>query len=226
MTRHSPLETFEIPARTTEVGVVIWMHGLGATNRDFEDLVPILDMPELRFVFPAAPKLPVTINGGFVMPAWYDIVSFDDPPLREDEATVRTGSELVSMLVQREIARGTPAKRIVLMGFSQGGAMALHVGARFPEKLAGMAALSAYLLLPDRWQVERSPANAQTPVLFCHGTSDPVVTYGLAVRAHATLEAAGVPTEFHHFDMEHSMCIDEVQVLKNWLQQRFDGKTA
>ncbi len=195
------------------------MHGLGATNHDFDDVIPHLDAPSARFVFPAAPIRPVTVNGGLVMPAWYDIISFDDPPLREDAPSVRHAEGLVSSLLKAEVARGTPAERIVIMGFSQGGAMALHNGLRHPEKLAGIAVLSGYLLLPDLFDEERHSANADTPILCCHGSLDPVVPLTLGKRAHETVSAAGYPSEWHTFPMAHSLCLPEIAVLKEWLSK-------
>src|SRR5688572_13932222 len=140
------LETFEIEATTAERGSVIWLHGLGATNHDFDTIIPELGAPHLRFIFPAAPLRHVTINQGMRMPAWYDILSFDDPPLREEESHVREVATDVVALIDRERARGVAAEHIVLAGFSQGGAVALHVGLRSERKLAGVMVLSGYLL--------------------------------------------------------------------------------
>ncbi len=214
------LKTFEIEPKQEQTGSVIWMHGLGATNHDFDDVIPLLDAPGVRFVFPAAPVRPVTINGGMVMPAWYDIVAFDDPPLREDATTVRHAEALVEGLLDREIARGTQAERIVLMGFSQGGAMALHNGVRYRETLAGIAVLSGYLLLPDAFEAEAHAANRQTPVLCCHGEYDPVVQLSLGKQSYEAVRAAGHPCEWHTFPMPHSLCLPEVEVLKRWLTER------
>jgi phospholipase/carboxylesterase len=215
------LETQEIESRGAARGSVIWMHGLGATNHDFDDVVPMLETPWLRYVFPQAPDLPVTINGGMLMPAWYDILSFSDPPLREDEPTLRASALRVEKLIAREIERGVPSERIILMGFSQGGAMALHVGNRYPSSLCGIAVLSGYLLLPDRFLEERHPSNAQTPTLFCHGTYDPVVPFALGRRAHETLAQHSPNVEFHSFPMQHSLCMPEIDVLRAWLLHRF-----
>lgn len=213
----SELETFEIEPKGKADASVIWLHGLGASNHDFDDLVPLLDAPNTRFVFPNAPKRPVTINGGMLMPAWYDIVSFDDPPLREDPTTVRHAERLVDALVRREIARGVPAQNIVLLGFSQGGAMALHVGARFAERLGGIGVLSGYLLLPAEFEAERNSANVETPILFCHGKFDPVVPFALGKHGFEQIRRLGHPAEWHEFPMQHSMCLPEVEVLKDWL---------
>lgn len=218
------LETFEIDAEGVPLGTVIWMHGLGATCHDFEDVVPMLGLPRVRFVFPQAPNLPVTINGGYVMPAWYDILSFDDPPLREHEPTLRASAARVEELVAREVKRGVASERIVLMGFSQGGAMALHVGVRYPKRLAGIGVLSGYLLLPDRLLEERHEANLTTPTLFCHGSYDGVVPFTLGRLAYDTLvkHAPGGDAshfQFHSFAMQHTLSVPEIEVLRAWLER-------
>ncbi len=189
---------------------VIWMHGLGASNRDFEDVVPELGLPHCRFVFPAAPSRPVTINGGLAMPAWYDILSLADPPLREAEPDVRQSAVAVAGLIAREQERGIPSERIFLAGFSQGAAMALHIGTRHAERLAGVVVMSGYLLLPDSFEAERSAANGQTPILFCHGTFDPVVPLALGQQAYRRLTGAQYPTAFRTYPMAHSLCLEEV----------------
>ena len=213
------LETFEVETSPSPRASVIWMHGLGATNHDFDDVVPMLRLPDVRFVFPQAPELAVTINGGMRMPAWYDILTFDEPPLREDERTVLASAASVVELLDREVARGVPADRVVVMGFSQGGAMALHVGARYSSSLAGIAVLSGYLVLPDRLQEEWHPQNRTTPTLFCHGTLDPVVPFFLGQRAHQTVSAHNPRAEFHAFPMPHTLCLPEIEVLKDWLSR-------
>jgi phospholipase/carboxylesterase len=197
------------------------MHGLGASNHDFDPIVPELEAPFLRFIFPAAPVRPVTINGGMRMPAWYDILSFDNPPLREKEDDVRHAEGELRQLIQRESERGVPAEKVVLAGFSQGGAMALHVGLRAREPLAGVLVLSAYLLLPQRFDAERTPESLQAPLLFGHGRHDPVVPFGLGKAAYERLEKAGYAARWAAFDMEHSLCLDEVQLIASWLRERF-----
>src|SRR5688572_1607209 len=167
------------------------MHGLGASNHDFDPIIPELRTPWLRYIFPAAPIRPVTINGGMPMPAWYDILSFDDPPLREHEPDVREAEREIFALIERERERGVPPEKIVLAGFSQGGAMALHAGLRSVEPLAGVLVLSAYLLLPQRFDEERTPASQRAPVLFAHGRFDGVVPFGLGKMAHERLVRAG-----------------------------------
>jgi phospholipase/carboxylesterase len=215
------LSTFEIEPTEPQRGTVIWMHGLGASNHDFDPVIPELRTPYLRFVFPAAPIRPVTINGGMPMPAWYDILSFDNPPLREKESDVREAEKALFELIERERERGVPPERVVLAGFSQGGAMALHVGLRSSEPLAGVLVLSAYLLLPQRFEAERAPASTESPLLFAHGRFDPVVPFELGRRAYERVTLAGYAARWAAFDMEHSLCIEEVEVIGAWLAERF-----
>jgi phospholipase/carboxylesterase len=213
------LETFEIEPQDTLESSVVWLHGLGATPHDFDDVVPLLNLRHTRFVFPAAPERPVTVNGGMVMPAWYDLLSLGEPPLREDAASVRASADLMSALLRREIARGVAAQRLVLMGFSQGGALALHVGTRFPERLAGLCSLSGYLLQPETFDTERSTSSLRTPVLICHGEFDPVVPVSLGKSSFETLKGAGYEAEWRSFAMPHSLCLDEVRALGQWFER-------
>lgn len=215
------LDTFEIEPTVPQRGTVIWMHGLGASNHDFDPIIPELRAPFLRFVFPAAPVRPVTINGGIAMPAWYDILSFDDPPLREREEDVREAEREILSLIERERQRGVPPEQVVLAGFSQGGAMALHVGLRTREPLAGVLVLSAYLLLPHRFEDERTRESTAAPVLFSHGRYDPIVPFALGKAAHDRLTQAGYTARWEAFDMEHSLCLQEVQRIASWLSERF-----
>lgn len=216
------LDTFEIEPSETQRGSVIWMHGLGASNHDFDPIVPELGASSLRFVFPAAPVRPVTINNGMRMPAWYDILTFDDPPLRENEADVRDAARELGQLIEREHERGVPYSSIVLAGFSQGGAMALHAGLRAEAALGGVMVLSGYLLLPDRFEAERTAASRQTPFLFCHGRFDPVVPHFLGRASFERVKAGGHVAEWHEYDMEHSMCLEEVLQIRDWLKARFE----
>lgn len=215
------LDTFEIEATVAERGSVIWLHGLGATNHDFDTIIPELGAPHLRFVFPAAPLRSVTINQGMRMPAWYDILSFDDPPLREEESHVRQVSTDILALIERERARGVAAEKIVLAGFSQGGAVALHVGLRSERKLAGVLVLSGYLLLPDTLEEERQPGGRQTPFLFCHGRYDPIVPLRLGQASFARVTRAGYNAEWSEYDMQHSLCMEEVRTIRGWLAGLF-----
>jgi phospholipase/carboxylesterase len=205
----------EIPARAA----VIWMHGLGADGHDFEPIVPELNLPTelgVRFIFPHAPSIPITINGGMVMPAWYDIRSMELNK-RHDEAGVRQSGLAIGALIQREIQRGVPAERIVLAGFSQGGALASFVALRHPERLAGLVVLSAYLVCEESLQFERSPANHALRVFQAHGSKDPMVTPDRGQAARENLEALGHPLEWHSYPMQHEVCLPEIRVLGSWL---------
>jgi phospholipase/carboxylesterase len=214
-----PLETIEIETAADPAASVIVLHGLGADGNDFVPLVEELDLDgagAVRFVFPHAPTRPVTINGGYVMRAWYDIAGAD-LQRREDEAGLRASRDAVEALIARERERGIAASRIVLAGFSQGCAMALLTGLRHRERLAGIAGLSGYLPLAGRTAAERSPANGDVPVFLAHGTYDPVVPLAAATSTRDALLALGVPVEWHEFPMQHSVCAEEVIELNRWL---------
>jgi phospholipase/carboxylesterase len=203
---------------------VIWLHGLGADGHDFEPIVPFLGLPPataVRFIFPHALMRPITINGGAVMRAWYDIVEISTNR-GQDEAGIRHSADKIRALIDREISRGIPASRIILAGFSQGAAMALYVGLRYPQKLAGIMALSAYLLFPERLQGEHSQANAGTPVFVAHGTQDPVVPYFLGEAVRAALEAGSWPVEWHSYPIPHSVSQAEIADIGRWMQARLN----
>jgi phospholipase/carboxylesterase len=215
------LEAVEVGPPEGAGGSVIWLHGLGASGHDFEDLVPLLGRPEVRFVFPHAPRRAVTVNMGLIMPAWYDIRSLGGAVRDEDDAGIRASAQLVTNLIRRENSRGVPSGKIVLAGFSQGGALALFTGMRHPDPLAGLMILSAYELLPETRDEEASDANRTTPLLLCHGDQDPVVPVQLgraAFDAYATRER---PAEKHEFPMPHAVCEEEVGVIRDWLAARF-----
>jgi phospholipase/carboxylesterase len=215
------LEAVEIETGRKPTGAVIWLHGLGADGHDFAPIVPQLAGPEerpLRFVFPHAPVRPVTINGGMAMRAWYDILGFDRR-MPQDEAGIRASDAQVGELIRRENQRGIPTSRIVLGGFSQGGAISLFSGPRYPEKLAGIMGLSSYLLLEDLLPAERTPANYGTPVFLGHGTQDPVVDFRRGAEAKQLLEAGGYPVEWHAYPMPHSVCPQEVDDIAAWLRK-------
>lgn len=218
-TQSSALPSVELETRPNPSHSVIWLHGLGADGNDFVPVVDQLDLPKLgiRFVFPHAPMLAVTINGGFVMRAWYDIVA-EDLALKEDEAGIRRSQALVQDMVEREIARGIPASRIVLAGFSQGGAIALHTGLRFPKQLAGLMALSAYLPLAKTVERDRNPANNPTPIFMGHGTVDNIVPLPLAVSSRARLTQLGYRVELHEYPMMHAVCPEELADIGAWLK--------
>lgn len=217
------LPCVEIEPEGEPRGSVVWLHGLGANGHDFEPIVPMLRRPDLRFVFPHAPSQPVTINGGFVMPAWYDILTLDRTPDRESEADIRRSATLVEALLQREKERGIPAERIVLAGFSQGAAMALHVGLRHAEALAGLLVLSGYRVLPGAFEAERSEANLRTPMLMCHGSLDPMLPIDLGREAHDFVreQMPQAEIEWHEFPIGHEVSPPEIEVVAAWLARRF-----
>jgi phospholipase/carboxylesterase len=214
-------DAVEIETGRAPAGSVIWLHGLGADGHDFEPIVPELIRPDersLRFVFPHAPVRPVTLNGGYPMRAWYDIAALDRKTA-EDEAGIRASQQAITVLIRRENERGIPTGNIVLAGFSQGGAMALFAGVRYPEKLAGMMGLSCYLLLGARLETERAAANQATPVFMAHGTQDPVVAPMLGEEASRRLQAAGYAVEWHTYSMPHSVSPQEVADIAAWLRR-------
>jgi phospholipase/carboxylesterase len=213
------LETVELEPRAPADSAVLWMHGLGADGHDFEALVPELRLPEapaVRFVFPHAPIRPVTINGGRRMRAWYDVAGFDRRA-PQDSAGIRQSAEALGALVRRERGRGIPSDRIVVAGFSQGGAMALQLGLRWPERLAGILALSTWLPLADTLEGEAHPANAAVPVLMAHGSHDPVISIAAGESSRDLLRARGYPVDWRSYPMPHSVCGEEVQDIRQWL---------
>ncbi len=213
------LETLEVETAPSPRAAVIWMHGLGADGYDFVDIPPLLRLPEslaVRFVFPHAPMQPVTINGGMVMRAWYD-VRHDAGARRQDEAGIRASQQHIEALIAREKARGVTAARLVLAGFSQGGAMALHTGLRHGEPLAGIMALSCFLPLAERLAGEASAANRDTPIFLAHGTHDPVIPLARARHAHEVLAGLGYRVEWHEYPMPHSVCDAELRDIGAWL---------
>jgi phospholipase/carboxylesterase len=211
------LPCVEIDPPSKPVASVVWMHGLGADGHDFAPVPPQLGLGDLpvRFVFPHAPRRPVTLNMGFVMPAWYDIKSLDGRG--QDVEGIETSAASIRRLVEREREAGIPAEKIVLAGFSQGGAMALHTGLRYPERLAGIMVLSAYLLLPDRLATEATEANRKTPIFQAHGLHDPMVQLDYGQRSRALLEENGYTVEWHEYPMPHSVCPEEIRDIGQWL---------
>jgi len=216
------LDYVEVTTSDNPSHSVIWLHGLGADGHDFEPVVPYLGLSPrtgVRFVFPHALMRPVTINGGMVMRAWYDIIEIS-ASRGQDEAGIRHSATKVRELIEHEVSRGVPASRIILAGFSQGGAMALHVGLRYEQKLAGIMALSAYLLFPERLEAEFSQANAETPVFVGHGTQDPVVPLFLGQGVRAALQTGAWPVEWHTYPIPHSVSQPEIGDIGRWMQQR------
>lgn len=213
------LETIEHQTGDAPTTSVIVLHGLGADGSDFVPLVQELDLRAIgpvRFVFPHAPTMPVTINGGYEMRAWYDILGAD-LVRREDEAGLRASQRRVAALIDRERQRGVPAERIVLAGFSQGCAMALLTGLGYPERLAGIVGLSGYLPLPAQLDAERHDANRLVPIFLAHGTADPVVPMARALASRETLRGLGYDVEWHDYPMPHSVCVEEIGDLNAWL---------
>jgi phospholipase/carboxylesterase len=201
------LPRIEIESAPQPTAAVIWLHGLGADGNDFAGLVPELDLsacPPIRFVFPHAPSMPVTINGGYVMPAWYDIRG-SDLVSRQDDAGIRQSASAIEALIELEASRGIPYENIVLAGFSQGCAMALHTGLRFEHRLAGIMALSGYLPLADTLTAERHPANASTPIFMAHGSMDPVVVPARGESSRDLLSSLDYPVQWHTYPMQHSV---------------------
>ena len=215
------LQTIDIDTAPHPQAAIIWMHGLGADGNDFVSMVHDLDLRGLapiRFVFPHAPTMPVTINGGYVMRAWYDILG-TDLVRREDEAGLRLSQTRVEALIAREKARGIPAERIILAGFSQGCAMALQTGLRHPERLAGLMCLSGYVPLAASVATERSAGAQNTPIFMVHGRADPVIPIGRAEQSRDLLTKLGYQIEWHEYMMQHSLCQEEIDHIGAWLKR-------
>jgi len=217
------LDAVEIETAKHPTASVIWLHGLGADGNDFVPIVGELKLPQaaIRFVFPHAPVQPVTINGGMRMRAWYDIK--DGAVRREDESGVRASQGLVEKLIAREKQRGTPAARLVLAGFSQGGAIALQTGLRHPERIAGIMALSTYLPIADKLPAEASALNRDVPIFMAHGTQDPVIVLERAVQSREILASLGYALQWHEYPMPHSVCAEEIGDIGAWLVQVLGG---
>ncbi|HAM55884.1 MAG: carboxylesterase [Candidatus Rokubacteria bacterium RBG_16_73_20] len=214
------LETVEVETGRAPGAAVVWLHGLGADGHDFEPVVPELALPPdlaVRFVFPHAPPQPVTLNGGMVMRAWYDVYGLDGPR-REDEAGIRASQARVEALLAREKARGVPAGRLVLAGFSQGGAIALQTGLRHPERLAGVLAISCYLPLARTLAAEAHPANRDVPLFMAHGAWDPVIPLARAARSRDLLAGLGYRVAWREYPMPHAVCPEELGDIGAWLR--------
>lgn len=214
-----PLECIEQSTGPQPRASIIVLHGLGADGNDFVPIAHELNLSatgDVRFVFPHAPQRPVTINGGYVMRAWYDIAGPGQP---EDEAGLRASQALVEELIAREVGRGVMASRIVLMGFSQGCAMTLLSGLRHGARLAGLVALSGYLPLADKTAAERSPANADVPIFMAHGRADPMIPLARATASRDALRTLGYAVDWHEYPMAHAVCPQEIGDLNRWLQR-------
>lgn len=223
-----PLPHVELTTGADPAGTVIWMHGLGADGWDFVPVVRELPLPDelvVRFIFPHAPIRPVTINNGMPMPAWYDIAMQDIASV-PDERGIRDSQRSIEALIEREESRGIDSGRVVLAGFSQGGAIALQTGLRYPRKLAGIVALSTYLALESSLAAEASAANKSTPILMVHGTEDPVIPVQLADASRATLQSRGYEVEWHTWPMPHSVCAPEIEAIATFLRRTLGGARA
>ena len=208
--------------QTPAVASVILLHGLGADGYDFVPIAAELGLPDslpVRFVFPHAPLRPVTVNNGYVMRAWYDIKSFT-PAGRADMSGIVESARRVADCIDRELQLGVAPARVVLAGFSQGGAVALYTGLRYPDRLAGILAMSGYLPFPETLAAERSAANSDVPILLCHGRSDPVVPIAMGLEARRDLETHGYAPEWRDYPMQHAVCVEEIADVARWLRQR------
>lgn len=203
------------PARAS----IVWLHGLGADGHDFEAIIPALGLPDtlgMRFVFPHAPVQRVSLNAGMRMRAWYDIIP--DPAAPEDAAGIRASEQAVRALIEREAARGVPSERVIIAGFSQGGAIALQTAIRYPQRLAGVIALSTYLPLASTLPSEAQAVNIALPIFMAHGTEDGIVPYAAGARSRDLLEAQGYRVTWHSYPMAHSVCPEEVADIAAWLR--------
>jgi phospholipase/carboxylesterase len=222
------LDAIEINPAGTPRACILWLHGLGADGHDFEPLIPqlgLVDALDVRVVLPHAPRRPVTINGGMVMRAWYDIKAADFSRGEDREGILESERQLQA-LIQREVDSGIPAERIVLAGFSQGGAIVLHTGLRYPQPLAGILALSAYLPLADTLAIEAATANSTVPVMMAHGMQDPVVPLMLALQSRDRLQQLGYCVDWHSYPMQHAVCPEEIADVRDWLARRLGQLTG
>lgn len=207
----SLLPSLEIETATPVTASIIWLHGLGASGHDFEPVVPELKLPEnmgLRFIFPHAPEIAVTINNGYVMPAWYDILEMT-LDRKVDVAQLKASANAVHQLIDREIERDIDSERIILAGFSQGGAVSYEAALSYPQKLGGLLAMSTYFATSDSCKTH--DANQQLPIYIYHGTQDPVVPETLGLKAHQTLNEMGFSPDYSSYPMEHSLCLEQIQ---------------
>jgi phospholipase/carboxylesterase len=215
----SELDSIIIETQPHPDAAVIWLHGLGADGSDFVPIIDQLQLPSdlaIRFIFPHAPMRPITINQGYHMPGWYDISSLSTIE-QEDEAGIKESSAILKQICEDQEADGISSSRIIVAGFSQGGAIALHCGCRYPRPLAGIMALSAYLALPDSLDDEISENMAETPVFMAHGRQDDVISYEYGYDSKEQLEAHDVPVIWYEYDMGHSVCLEEINHIRQWL---------
>lgn len=217
----STLDSIIIETHEQPDAAVIWLHGLGADGNDFVPIIEQLQLPSnlaIRFIFPNAPMRPITINQGYQMPGWYDISSSSIVE-QEDEAGIKESSAILKQICEQQEASGIAASRIVVAGFSQGGAIALHCGCRYPKLLGGIMALSTYLALPDSLDDEISEHMADTPVFMAHGRQDDVVSYDYGYDSKERLEGFDVPIAWYEYDMGHAVCLEEINHIRQWLTE-------
>ncbi|HHJ34707.1 MAG TPA: carboxylesterase [Gammaproteobacteria bacterium] len=217
----SELDSIIIETQHEPDAAIIWLHGLGADGNDFVPIVDQLQLPShyaIRFIFPHAPIRPITINQGYPMPGWYDISSLSITE-KEDEAGIREASAILKQLCDEQVADGIDPARIVVAGFSQGGAIALHCGCRYPTPLAGIMALSTYLPLPDTLASEIAENAIDIPVFMAHGRQDDVVSYEYGKQSMTRLQTLGMEVQWYEYDMAHAVCIEEIHHIRNWLTE-------
>ena len=217
------LESITIPSIKAATGSMIWLHGLGSNGHDFSDIIPKLTLPQdlhLRFIFPHAPIRLVTVNNNMLMRAWYDIYSLSDFT-REDKEGISQAQQSINQLIEKEVSGGIPSHRIILAGFSQGGAMALYTGLRYLKPLMGIVALSTYLPLANQLASEKSTVNQKTPIFMAHGDFDPVLPLTSGKQTFQLLNQLGYPIEWHSYVMEHQVCYKEIRAIGKWLTNLF-----
>lgn len=213
------LDCLEICNSDTPVASVIWLHGLGADGYDFEPVVRGFDLPiSIRYVLPHAPVIPITLNGGYKMPGWYDIYSLEAGS-QQDEAGIRSSEAALTAVIKRENLRGIPTEKIMLAGFSQGGAIALHTAIRYPEKLAGVLALSTYLPLQAQCEAEHATVNQTTPIFMAHGQFDEVIKIERAISSQHVLSRLGYTVDWHEYQMGHNVTTDEIADIQGFLTE-------
>ena len=226
MEKTNLLPSIIVNPKKDPIASVIWLHGLGADGHDFENIVPELSLPEtlpVRFIFPHAPLRPITLNGGYVMRAWYDIhsLALDQD---QDEIGIRTSKQAICALIEQEQQQGILSNRIILAGFSQGGVMALYTGLRYSKPLGGVLALSSYLALDNTLDAEAHAASKDIPIMMAHGTMDPLIPLSLAESSKHLLEKKGYKIEWHTYPMEHTVCSNEILDISEWLKKLYTSK--
>lgn len=219
----SNLETIIIETSQPIQQSVIWLHGLGADGHDFAPIVPELNIPNTRFIFPHAPHQPITMKNGYEMRAWYDLYGLT-LQTKQDEAGMRAMQQEIESLIEAEIKQGIPANKIVLAGFSQGGAMAFFTGLRYPKRLAGILALSTYVSLKEKLADEAHKANKDTPIFMAHGSFDSIITLDTCLISRRLLEDLDYQVEWHEYPMPHSVCSEEIEDIARFLKQVFHAE--